>query len=125
MALWQKFTRHKGIPVEINDDEIKQPAPNVDYERWNSVKRLVSVLQKAQGYEWSWAANTRCKYIDVRIDMRGHSVLIKDREGNIISLDDLEYQINNDTKFKTQSKIETVATGIMSGSLYKKINNEK
>lgn len=70
--------------------EVKAPAPP---EPWDSVKEVMAVLQKAMNGEWGWYANTRCKYIDLRIDMRGHSCQIKDREGNPISLQKLQHQL--------------------------------
>lgn len=61
--------------------------------RWDSVKDVIEVLQKAMSEEWSWSINTRCKYIDLKIDMRGHSCQIRDREGIIISIEKLRYQL--------------------------------
>ena len=66
--------------------------------RWDSVKDVIEVLQKAMSEEWSWSSNTRCKYIDLKIDMRGHSCQIRDREGIVISVEKLKYQLNLEVK---------------------------
>lgn len=46
----------------------------------------------SESSSWTWAYNSQCKYVDVRVDMRdGHCILV-DRHGNPIKLDDLERQ---------------------------------
>lgn len=42
--------------------------------------------------DWSWYKNQRCKYIDIRIDMRNGGHTIRDRNGERISLDQLKWQ---------------------------------
>lgn len=44
---------------------------------------------------WTWWKNSRCKYINLRIDTRdGGFVRIFDRDGHEITLDELKYQYN-------------------------------
>lgn len=44
---------------------------------------------------WRWYYNTRCKYINLRIDMRDAHCLIQDRDGHSITLEQLQHQIHN------------------------------
>lgn len=67
---------------------IKPPDP----QKWDDIKRVIEVLQQAMVNDWNWSSNVRCKYIDVHIDMRGHSCRIKDREGIVITIEKLKFQ---------------------------------
>lgn len=77
--------------------------------RWVHFKKLMEVVEGvlmknyrynkampdgATEYErWCWTSNSRCKYIGIRIDMRdGHGVLF-DRDGNCISIEQLQFQL--------------------------------
>ena len=42
---------------------------------------------------WTWASNSRCKYINIRIDMRDGAAVIRDEDGNEISVKDLSRQL--------------------------------
>lgn len=48
---------------------------------------------------WSWIWNTRCKYINLRIDMRDGHCLIFDKDNNPITLEQLEYQIEGRNEY--------------------------
>ena len=67
---------------------LKQP-------EWIPVEKVIDVVAKATNKndrQWEWLANSKCKYISVRIDMRDGACVIKDRDGNSINLEELEYQ---------------------------------
>ena len=55
------------------------------------VSELISttILNKTK---WKWGKNSRCKYIELRIDTRSGECQIKDRDGELISLEQLMYQ---------------------------------
>jgi hypothetical protein len=59
---------------------------------WHSFNEVVPILKAAQAGTWHWYENTRCKYIELRIDMRDLGCIIKDREGLRITLQTLAYQ---------------------------------
>ena len=42
--------------------------------------------------KWFWYKNSKCKYIDLRIDMRDGAFTLRDREGDLISIEQLEQQ---------------------------------
>ena len=56
---------------------------------WNSVEEVLAVLNDP---EWRWIRNTRCKYVELRIDTRDNHCVIRDRDGNPITLEELKYQ---------------------------------
>ena len=60
--------------------------------KWSPVKKIVELLNRD---DWSWTRNTHCKYIELRIDTRDMHCVIKDRDGNVISLKDLSRQRDN------------------------------
>lgn len=41
---------------------------------------------------WTWAKNNRCKYINIRIDMRDGGFVLLNRDGERISLKQLQWQ---------------------------------
>ena len=63
-----------------------EPAPKADADVptgnvWNNISEALPTLKAASRGEWTWAANTRCKYVQLRIDMRDGGCLIQDRHG--------------------------------------------
>jgi hypothetical protein len=67
--------------AEVEDDIVRMRESN----QWHHFNDVVPVLKAAQAGEWHWFENTRCKYIELRIDMRDLGCIIKDREGQRIT----------------------------------------
>ena len=42
--------------------------------------------------KWNWMRNPRCKYVQLRIDMRDGGFVILDRDNQRITFDELKYQ---------------------------------
>ena len=59
---------------------------------WDSIDDFIAVLSAMRDGKWNWYANTRCKYVDLRVDMRDGGCIISDREGNRIDAKQLAYQ---------------------------------
>ncbi len=59
---------------------------------WDHFDDALAVLEAARAGKWWWCNNTRCKYIELRIDMRDGACIIKDRDGNRIDPADLRSQ---------------------------------
>ena len=59
---------------------------------WRSLPKDVTEAQANAA--WSWARNSRCKYIGIRIDMRDGHCMITDRDGKAITWEQLEYQLD-------------------------------
>jgi hypothetical protein len=64
---------------------------------WHEFDDVIpAVIKCVQGINWTWIANSRCKYIDLRIDMRDGATILMDRDGNKISIEELTYQHGRD-----------------------------
>lgn len=59
---------------------------------WDNLRDFVEVWKLQQAGKWRWYANTRCKYVELRIDMRDGGCIIRDRERVRISPAELAYQ---------------------------------
>lgn len=59
---------------------------------WTDIGKVMDIIAKAKLNYWSWVWNPRCKYINLRIDMRDGHCVIFDRDGNRITLDELAHQ---------------------------------
>ncbi len=60
--------------------------------KWVSIDEVTKILSLAKENKWFWFKNTRCKYLNLRVDMRDGHCIIKDRDGNKITIDQLNYQ---------------------------------
>lgn len=78
--------RLRTINHEIRDDLIAAAPETVAFED------LIAWLSTVRHFSWTWTANTRCKYVDIRIDTRRGAFAILDRDGNKITLDELRHQ---------------------------------
>lgn len=64
---------------------------------WQEYDRLLAVLisnreASKTGLGWQAWKNKRCDSIIVTISMNGHKVDIRDRDGHLMTIDDLEFQ---------------------------------
>jgi len=63
---------------------------------WNTnLQGVFDFIQTATGDNpdgWQWFKNSECKYIELRIDMRDGGFILKNGEGERISLERLKYQ---------------------------------
>lgn len=78
--------RLRTINHEIRDDLIAAAPETVAFED------LIAWLSTVRHFSWTWTANTRCKYVGIRIDTRRGAFAILDRDGNKITLDELRHQ---------------------------------
>lgn len=83
----EQIEQMKQEPVVV-PEVIKPPEDT----RWYDTQRVIEILQQAMCSQWNWSNNTRCKHIDLKIDMRGHSCQVRDREGIVISIEKLKHQ---------------------------------
>lgn len=72
---------------------------------WVPIEKVLEVVVKAKEKTWHWheSRGFRCKYIDIRIDMREGHCMIRDRNGNHITLEELQYQHQENLKDITQN----------------------
>ena len=85
---WQKWRQFIEQNMAVATVEMKQ-----HYNVWDHMADVISVLNKMQSGEWEWYRNSRCKYIEVRIDMRSGNCIIFDGERKRINPSDLAHQV--------------------------------
>ena len=71
---------------------------------WFGVFRLFRWFNRVRRGRWTWAMNTQCKYINVRIDTRTGHCTITDRDGNKITPKQLEWQYSKHTPVPPRDK---------------------
>lgn len=57
------------------------------------IKEASSPEQPRKKGEWCWTRNSRCKYVELVVDMRDGEFTILDRDRKKISFEDLKYQL--------------------------------
>ncbi len=64
----------------------------IETNTWDHIDDVLRVLELARAGKWAWYGNSRCKYIEVRIDMRNGGCILRDREGKRIEVADFAEQ---------------------------------
>ena len=59
---------------------------------WIDLEEVVGWVRANLEGDWTWVANSHCKYIDIKIDMRDGKAILMDRHGNRISKEKFDYQ---------------------------------
>lgn len=66
---------------------------NINRNIWVPLKNVTKVLDEIKNNpEWSWARNSTCKYIEIKIDMRTQDCIIFNRENKKILPNQIKYQ---------------------------------
>jgi hypothetical protein len=65
--------------------------------RWDSIEDFLVVHEARKNRKWSWAHNSGCKYINLRIDMRNGGCIISTDEFGRIGPDRLAWQYSKET----------------------------
>ena len=63
---------------------------------WDKLATVTDVVAKSLSGEWLWWRNSRCKYINVRIDMRSGNCIITDNDGKRIGPAELRHQFGTE-----------------------------
>lgn len=73
-----------------------QPTPDVqakmDANQWDHFGDILPTLKAISRGEWYWGANSRCKYIEIRLDTRDGGCILYDRERVRISPEQFAHQ---------------------------------
>jgi len=64
---------------------------------WDHIAQFEKIYNKMKKGEWSWTRNSRCKYVDLRVDMRDGGCIIMDNKGERISPEQLAFQYSKET----------------------------
>lgn len=59
---------------------------------WDRLFEVLPTIEAAKNGIWSWLNNSKCKYIDLRIDMRTGHCILSDSAGNRINPEDFSHQ---------------------------------
>lgn len=73
-----------GAPMTVEEKERSNT--------WDHLSDFVRVWNAKTAGQWEWYLNSRCKYVELRIDMRTGHCIIRDREGKRLNPDDLAHQ---------------------------------
>jgi hypothetical protein len=119
---------HSVQPARTLREPTQEVQEQIKSNSWDHLSQVWPILQKMASGGWSWGANTRCKYVDLRIDTRDGGCWIRDRDHVRISPQQLAAQAfpcsnvpwNNSEVFSSgQSEIEKLralsVTNIMIG----------
>lgn len=68
----------------------------IETNTWDHIDDFLRVLDEAKAGNWHWFKNPKCKYVELRVDMRDGGCFIKDRDGNRIDPKDLAVQYGED-----------------------------
>lgn len=105
---WQ--VRVVALFLQISEQEVRERfttdateereilAPPV---KWVNFDEVVGVINRMRQGLWMWVWNTRCKYIELRIDMRDGHCIIRDKDGKRITVEQLQYQLERARPSKT------------------------
>lgn len=74
-----------------SDRQEKEPGSNL-HVGWAPFEAVRLVVEDAIEGRWSWHSNIRCKYIELRVDMRDGHCIIKDRNGSPLTIEELQSQ---------------------------------
>jgi hypothetical protein len=78
---------HWASPLRLNKYEQTHNRDQID-RFVETIKRL----SVEDDYDWSWAYNSKCKYLNLRFDMRDGGFILTNDEGHRIELPQLEWQ---------------------------------
>jgi hypothetical protein len=62
---------------------------------WDHVDDVLAVIERMRSGEWYWGSNSRCKYIELRIDTRDGGCILRDRESVRITPAQLAKQLGD------------------------------
>jgi hypothetical protein len=86
------------VLADINARALELPVSGSEQKvEWIPIDDVLSVVKASTREEWRWYLNSRCKYIDLRVDMRDGCCVLKDRNGRLITLDQLKHQATGAT----------------------------
>lgn len=79
------------IPPEVKAarDRLKL---QVERNLWDNINDFLRVLTAMREKKWIWVYNSKCKYVNLRVDMRDGGALLMDRDGKRIAPEELAWQ---------------------------------
>lgn len=101
------YSAGRNIDVVSGESTVTEPAPcrrddvgglaeKIATNTWDNIEDFLSVLNAMRARKWHWWKNHKCKYVELRVDMRDGCCIIRDRDGNRIDPKDLARQIHEE-----------------------------
>ena len=87
-----QIAKRRAAEAPVEEQAPDKLASMEEHNHWDHLSEVMPVLRAAKDGEWSWFKNGRCKYINLRIDMRSFHCTVRDRDDVRISVDTLKYQ---------------------------------
>ena len=78
-------------------DEVMTVKEKEKINFWDHMDDFLETYNAMDYKKWSWVMNSKCKYVELRVDMRDGGCIIKDGEGNRINPEDLAYQYQGES----------------------------
>lgn len=95
-----------GINCKPQDPAfVEKVSHNIWHDR-SELDQFIDTIKKQSvedDYEWSWAYNHSCKYVDIRVDMRDGGFIVMDKEGRRIDLATLKWQYKSLEEHKSET----------------------
>jgi len=77
-------------------DKWGQKRQTLNINPWYAFDDLKPFFDAVKSGEWEWGRNCQFKYVDIRIDTRGGHIIIKNRDGNSVTMAELMAQYDPD-----------------------------
>ncbi len=93
-----KESEHEKVVFQIDTRDLHacvslQPFKSSE-ERYPVNEVLSALYQEVGGSGWEWYLNSKCKYVQLHVDVSEKLCTICDRKGKSITLEQLLYQCN-------------------------------
>jgi hypothetical protein len=61
---------------------------------WIPIEKVLEIIKLSKEHKWHWGSTKgmKGKYLDLRVDMRDGHCVVKDRDGNLIDIEELKTQ---------------------------------
>lgn len=67
-------------PAEPKREPSPAVAAKIAANQWDNINDVMPTIRAARAGKWAWFSNMRCKYIELRIDMRDGGCILRDRD---------------------------------------------
>lgn len=90
-----KESDHENVVFQIDTRDLHacisaQPF-NTSEERYPANEVLAVLYREVGGPDWKWYLNSKCKYVQLHVNVTEKLCTICDRKGNIITMEQLLY----------------------------------
>ena len=84
-------------PLDPRSQEKLPLKTKIEQNIWDHFDDFLKVFDAMKAGDWSWARNSECKYINLRVDMRDGGCIITNRNGERVSPERIAWQYSEET----------------------------